>query len=161
VRAAAGSSPAVRLELEFLSPDRIAMVLRAADLVVLPYRAIQNSGSAILALSADRPVVVPELGAMTELQRQIGADWVHTYSGDFTPAVLTDSLRWLRNGDRPARPDLTDLDWQTIAAETVAAYRDVLARPRVGRRIRQATSRQSRLEIQPQPPAREMNHATT
>jgi glycosyltransferase involved in cell wall biosynthesis len=160
VRSAAGSSPNVRLELEFLTPDRIATVLRAADLVILPYRAIQNSGSAILALSADRPVVVPELGAMTELQRQVGADWVFTYSGNFTPAVLADALHWLGR-QRPAQPDLADLGWQTIAAETVAAYEDVLDRPRTGRRARRSTSKHSMLDNQPQPPAREMNHAST
>lgn len=159
VRSAAGASPHVRLELEFLTPDRIAVVLRAADLVVLPYRAIQNSGSAILALSADRPVVVPELGAMSELQRQIGADWVHTYSGEFTPAVLADALRWLAR-TRPAQPDLTDLDWPAIAAQTVAVYQDVLARPRIGRRARRATSVQSTPENPSPLPAREMNHAS-
>jgi glycosyltransferase involved in cell wall biosynthesis len=160
VRAAAGVSPAVRLELGFLTPDRIATVLRAADLVVLPYRAIQNSGSAILALSADRPVVVPELGAMAELQEQIGADWVHTYSGEFTSAVLAGSLQWLTR-DRPAQPDLSGLDWPAIAAQTVAAYHDVLARPRIGRRTRRATTTQSMHPFHPEPAAREMKHAST
>jgi beta-1,4-mannosyltransferase len=161
VRTAAGTSPAVRLELEFLSPDRIAAVLRAADLVILPYRAIQNSGSAILALSADRPVVVPELGAMTELREQIGAPWVHTYSGEFTAATLADALSWLECTDRPARPDLTALDWSVIAARTVTAYRDVLSRPRTGRRARRAGIKNSLRANQPQPMAREMNHAST
>ena len=160
VRVAAGSSPAVRLELEFLPPDRIATILRAANLVVLPYRAIQNSGSAILALSADRPVVVPELGAMTELQEQIGADWVHTYSGEFSPAALAESLHWLASS-RPAQPDLTDLDWPAIAARTVAAYEEVLARPRIGRRARRVTKRNSTAPHPPQPAAREMNRAST
>jgi glycosyltransferase involved in cell wall biosynthesis len=161
VRAAAAASPKIRLELEFLSPDRMATVLRAADLVVLPYRAIQNSGSAILALSADRPVVVPELGAMSELQRQIGAHWVHTYSGEFTAAALADALRWLESNDRPARPDLTALDWSVIAARTVSAYRDVLSRPRIGRRARRAGTKNSQRDNQPQPMVREMNHAST
>jgi hypothetical protein len=118
------------LELDFLSDDRMALYLRAADLVVLPYRAIQNSGSAILALSADRPIVVPALGAMSELAAQVGDEWVHTYSGEFSAEVLTESLGWLKSRDRARSPDLSDLDWHRIALLTMAAYEAVISRPR-------------------------------
>ena len=68
----AGDDPRVRLDLRFLPDDVLPVVLAAADLIVLPYRRIQNSGSAILALSANRPVLVPDLGAMRELQDDVG-----------------------------------------------------------------------------------------
>jgi beta-1,4-mannosyltransferase len=41
--------------------------MRAADLIALPYKEILNSGSAILALSFDRPILVPAAGALAEL----------------------------------------------------------------------------------------------
>ncbi len=100
----------------------MATWLRAADVVVLPYRAIQNSGSAVLALSADRPVVVPALGAMRELQASVGADWVRCYPGDFDGDELVASVEWAGN-DRPERAPLDRLDWHGIAADTVAFYR--------------------------------------
>jgi glycosyltransferase involved in cell wall biosynthesis len=124
IREAAGDDPRIVLDLAFQSDAAIASWLRAADLVVLPYRAIQNSGSAILALSADRPVVVPALGAMRELQAAIGEDWVRCYHGDFDADELERSITWAGE-PRPERAPLEPLDWGAIAEETVAFYREV------------------------------------
>jgi beta-1,4-mannosyltransferase len=130
VNAAAKADPRILMELSFLSDERMALWLRASDLVVLPYSAIQNSGSAILALSAHRRVLVPSLGAMDELAAQIGRDWVRTYPGDFSAAELTAALEWASNADPDAVPDLAPLDWDAIAASTIAVYRETLATPR-------------------------------
>ena len=125
IRAAAAGSPRVLLDLAFQSDEAIATWLRAADVVVLPYRAIQNSGSAVLALSADRPVVVPALGAMRELQDAVGADWVRCYDGAFDRDELSASVAWATGGDRSERAPLDRLDWDGIADETAALYRRV------------------------------------
>ncbi|ANJ26282.1 glycosyltransferase family 4 protein [Agromyces aureus] len=122
IATAAGSDPRVLLDLAFQSDAAIVGWLRAADVVVLPYRAIQNSGSAILALSADRPVVVPALGAMRELQDQVGSEWVRCYEGDFDAAELARTLEWAAI-PRPDRAPLDRLDWNAIARSTVEAYR--------------------------------------
>lgn len=128
--AAAGDDPRIRLDLERLDDARMAAWLRAADAIVLPYRRILNSGAAILALSADRPVIVPAIGAMPELAATIGAEWVHTYEGEISATVLGQALAWLRSTQRPARPDLGPLEWAPIAAATVEGYRTVLGAPR-------------------------------
>ena len=106
-------------------PDEdVQRYLRAADLVVLPFSDITNSGSALLALSFDRPVLVPRLGAMGELQALLGPEWVHTYEGDLTPAILDEAIAWARR-PRPARADLSSLEWGAIAEQTLAFYRAV------------------------------------
>jgi glycosyltransferase involved in cell wall biosynthesis len=128
---AAAGAESVLVEPTFQSSERMALWLRASDLVVLPYTAIQNSGSAVLALSADRPVLVPAIGAMTELAEQVGEEWVRTYRHDLTPEVLSDALEWAR-AERPSRPDLSELEWDRIARDTIRAYRTVLATPRPG-----------------------------
>lgn len=125
ILAAADGDPRVVLDLAFQSDQAIATWLRAADLVVLPYRAIQNSGSAVLALSADRPVVVPALGAMRELQDAVGSDWVHCYAGEFDDGELARSVAWAASGARVDRAPLDRLDWDVIANETAAFYRRV------------------------------------
>lgn len=121
---------AATLELEALDDERLGLWLRAADLVVLPYRRIQNSGSAILALTADRPVVVPAVGAMQELAGEVGREWVHPYLGDFDAGTLRAALEWLRREPRAEHPDLTALDWRDIAEATRNAYLTVLSTPR-------------------------------
>jgi beta-1,4-mannosyltransferase len=99
-----------------------ARPLRAADLVVLPYREILNSGSAILALSFARPVLVPAQGAMTELQRDMGREWVRTYPGELRPRTLADALHWARQTPRDPARLFPNMSWETIARQTLRAY---------------------------------------
>ena len=130
IRDAARGGDRIVIDARFLPDDDIAAALAAADLVILPYARIQNSGSAILAVSADRPVLVPQLGAMRELQEQLGDDWVRLYDGDLTSADLTRALEWSVASGRPDRAELGALDWDVIAAQTMDAYRSILRRVR-------------------------------
>lgn len=125
VRAAAAHDPRMRLFLRFIPEEEMQLYLRSSDLVVLPYRDILNSGSAILALSFDRPVLVPALGGMADLARQIGAEWVHTYEGELTTAALRGALAAAREMPRDARAPLDPLDWTTIAEQTLRVYEEV------------------------------------
>jgi beta-1,4-mannosyltransferase len=121
VRGAAGGDPRVRLALGHVPDDDIQRYLRAADLVVLPFRDITNSGSALLALSFDRPVLVPARGAMGELQELAGADWVRTYDEDLTPDLLARALDWAVRRP-PGTPRLDAFEWPEIARRTISAY---------------------------------------
>jgi beta-1,4-mannosyltransferase len=123
VRSAAGGDPRIRLTLGHVPDDKVQVYLRAADLVALPFRDITNSGSALLALGFDRPVLVPGRGAMGELQALAGSEWVRTYEGELTPTLLADALEWARAERPQAPPPLEALDWSRIAEETLAFYR--------------------------------------
>ena len=124
IERAAGGDPRVRLTLRHVPDEDVQRYLRAAHLVVLPFTDITNSGSALLALSFDRPVLVPRRGAMGELQELVGPDWVRTYEGELTPAILDQAIAWAC-ASRPSAPDLSALDWRAIAEETLAFYRAV------------------------------------
>lgn len=128
LEAVVGSMRKIRLHLGYIPDEAVQRFFRAADLVVLPFRKILNSASALLALSFDRPVLVPALGSMQELSARVGADWVRTYPGELTTAVLEEGVRWSRADGRPARCDLSAFDWDAIARMTVQAYRAVLGR---------------------------------
>jgi len=129
IREAAAGTDRVRLDLRFIPTEQIPVVLGAADLVVLPYRDIMHSGSALLALSFDRPVLVPERGAMAELRAQVGDDWVLTYEPPLTTDALRNALRVAEADDRPSRAPLDDRDWDVIAEQTLALYDRVCSRP--------------------------------
>jgi glycosyltransferase involved in cell wall biosynthesis len=109
-----------------LPEDEMQNYLNAADFAVFPYRDILNSGSAILALSFDRPILVPAKGAMGELKDLAGDKWVMTYEGDLTRDILRRAMRWACETSRPASCDLSALDWETIARQTRHLYSDVL-----------------------------------
>lgn len=119
---AAGDSR-IRLEMGFVPADRVQLFMNAADLIVLPYTEILNSGSALLALSFNRPILVPAKGAFSDLQALVGARWVRTFSGDFTPRVIADGLSWACTAPETGPAPLDSLEWTTIAAQTAAVYR--------------------------------------
>jgi glycosyltransferase involved in cell wall biosynthesis len=101
-------------------------VLGAADLIVLPYDHILQSGTALLALSFDRPVLVPDRGAMSELQAEVGAEWVRTYEGDLTADTLAHAMDWAETAIRSERAPLDDREWPRLARQTEQLYRRVL-----------------------------------
>ena len=137
---AAAHDPRIRVEPDFQSDQAIADWMRAADLVVLPYRKVLNSGAAMLALSADRPVLVPALGSLVELRQQVGDDWVRTFEGEIDRDVLRDALDWA-GAPRTPVVDLSPFDWHTVAQRTLDAYREIGRRPRAPARERLSQNR--------------------
>jgi glycosyltransferase involved in cell wall biosynthesis len=127
IRTAAAADPRVRLRLELIPENDVQVVFNAVDLVVLPYREILNSGAALLALSFNRPVLIPDAGTMPELQERVGPEWVRLYRGRLTPDALADALRWCRRVPRVAVAPLGDFDWDAIARSTLGAYRQIMA----------------------------------
>ena len=123
IRYVVGCSRQIRLELGFVENDMLQTYFRAADLFVAPYSDVLNSGSAILSLSFDCPVLVPNMGAMADLQEIVGRDWVMTYDGELDASTVGLALKWA--GDRRmGRAPLDGLDWSRIADLTVRALRE-------------------------------------
>jgi beta-1,4-mannosyltransferase len=128
LKRAASLDPRVRLHLAFLERDEIGSYLRACDLVVLPYVEILNSGSALLAQSFERPVLMPRTGAFPDLQAQFGTEFVLGYE-QLGSAVVEQALEHavrLRGTSNQAR--LASASPEIAAERTLAAYRSVLER---------------------------------
>lgn len=117
----------VLLQLRHLRQKELASALNASDLVVLPYREILNSGSALLALSLGRPVLVPRLGALAELADAVGTDWVRCFDGELTSTALSDAIVWARETPRSALAPLDAFAWPAIARAHHDAYRALCA----------------------------------
>lgn len=120
--------PSISVSSRLLSEAEMREYVCAADLVVLPYSNILNSGAAILALSYCRPVLVPAMGAMLELQKAVGHDWVNTYEGDLDATKLSLALAAASGRDEMASPNLSDFDWNRIARRTTEAYAELARR---------------------------------
>ena len=89
-------------------------------IVTLPYRRILNSGSALLALGLDRPILVPETPTFSELAGEVGEQWVRRFHGTHLVAEhLESALEDLPEG----APNLSAYDWDLVAAATLEAYR--------------------------------------
>jgi glycosyltransferase involved in cell wall biosynthesis len=126
-RAAVGDARIV-MHLRSIPDDELQIFLGAADLVVLPYERVLNSGAALLALSFGRPVLVPDGPAMADLRDELGAHAVRLYRGELEAAHLHAALDTV-----PPQPDVLVArvravhDWETIAARTLGLYEAVAA----------------------------------
>jgi beta-1,4-mannosyltransferase len=143
----AARDPRVLLQLRYITDSEVAFYIRAADLILLPFREILNSGSAVLALSLDRPVLVPAKGSMTELQQFAGAEWVRLYSGELTSMMLQQHLDAAIEGAarrgrcRALESGWAGLEWKDLAELTLNAYRCVIeGAPQYGPNIRTSGS---------------------
>ncbi|TFD69795.1 glycosyltransferase [Cryobacterium ruanii] len=119
---AAGGDPRINFVLRHASDAELADAIGAAELVVLPYAEMHNSGAVLLALSLDRPVLVPTSTVTMALAVEVGPDWVITYAGPLSAQVLTDALAHTRRTRSAPAPDLTHRRWAVGAADHVEAY---------------------------------------
>jgi glycosyltransferase involved in cell wall biosynthesis len=94
----------VLLRLEHVPEPEVAQLLAAADVVVLPFRRVTTSGSAMLALSHGRPLIVPDLPGLADLPDQA----VLRYEGG-VPALYAALAR------------LAHVDGEILAAMSAAA----------------------------------------
>jgi beta-1,4-mannosyltransferase len=127
IRQEASRDPRVRLLFEFVKPEDVSVHLGAADVVVLPFREILNSGSALLALSLNRPILVPDLGAMGELKADFGDRWVRTFAGELSETILNGALDWAAEKRPPVCPMPEKYEWQSIGRETSRFYSRVVS----------------------------------
>ncbi len=126
LRAAAAADRRITLALDFLADAELVTEVTAAELVVLPYREMHNSGGALTSLSLSTPVLVPDNPVNRQLAEEVGPGWVHHYAGPLTGERLLAVLAELRSEPPSAEPDLSRREWDVAGAAHVAAYRRAL-----------------------------------
>lgn len=145
VTAATHADARVGARLEYVDDDALGAEVSAAELVVLPYRDMHNSGAALLALSLDRPVLVPASDVTAALAAEVGAGWVLLFEGPITAGALATALASVREGARSSSPDLSGREWPEAGEEHMRVYRAARRAARAGgRRGRRAGGRQPR-----------------
>jgi glycosyltransferase involved in cell wall biosynthesis len=119
-----------RLLARYLTEAELAGLLEAADLVVLPYRELESSGLAMLALGMGKPLLCSDRGSFPELERAGAARCVSIEQ----PAALAGALAHLLS-DRRQRERLAAgarraaagcYSWEQIGARTLELYRALL-----------------------------------
>ncbi|QZZ20416.1 glycosyltransferase [Leptothermofonsia sichuanensis E412] len=108
----------------FIEGDRIPLYFSAADVVVLPFKAILTSGSLILAMSYGKPVIAPRTDTIVETLG--AADWLLYDPQDEQGLLyaLKDSTQVDLDGlSRLMMQECDRLDWRYIAKETQQTYR--------------------------------------
>lgn len=126
----AAAPPNVRFVPRFVADDEIPAFFQRADLVVLPYREIDQSGVLFTALAFGTPLLLSAVGGFPEVAAGGAAELVPP--GD--PAALHAALARLL-ADPAARARLaaaaseaaaTTYSWDAIARRTLALYQSLL-----------------------------------
>src|SRR5262245_15791328 len=120
----------VRFVDRFITDPEIPAFMRRADVAVLPYRNIEQSGVLYTALAFGRPLVLSAVGGFPEVAERGAARLVPPED----PGALAEALSELL-ADRSARDALaeaatkaaaTTYSWERIGEATMVLYRDLL-----------------------------------
>lgn len=124
---AVGNDPAIAFKNAYLPDSELVSCFAAADVVVINQRSTLNSGTLMLALSMDRPVIAPAQGSIVELAEALGPSWISLFSGDLTSQALRDCIDHVRSSQRTASAPIDRFDPEVVSRATIAALRDSLA----------------------------------
>jgi beta-1,4-mannosyltransferase len=127
IEGVAAADDRIEARLESVPDAVLAREVRRAELVVLPYQEMHISGAALLALSLDRPVLVPRSAATDALARDVGEGWVIMFDNVLQPADLLRAIAVARmTRERGTRPHLDERDWERVGLRHAEAYRKVV-----------------------------------
>lgn len=122
----------VHTDFGYLPTATLADYFALADLVVMPYRHIDQSGVLLSALGLGLPVIASDCGGVSETIRAQDLGYL-TPVGDVEAlaatilAVLADGEGARAKARRAREYVCTELGWPRIAAETVALYRRLVS----------------------------------
>lgn len=126
VQSACDTDPRIGALLRYVDDDVLAREIGEAQLVVLPYRQMLNSGALLLALSLSRPVLAPWSEANARLADEVGRGWVHLYRDELGADTLSTALHALRATPPQGSPDLSRRDWPALGRQHHATYLNAL-----------------------------------
>jgi glycosyltransferase involved in cell wall biosynthesis len=129
---AARAPGTVRFVPRLIPDGEIPAYFRRADIVVLPYRQIDQSGVLYTALPFGTPLVLSSVGGFTEVAEEHGAARL-VAPGDAAELagalneLIADDAERTRLGQAAARAAATHYSWDDVARRHVELYRELLA----------------------------------
>lgn len=115
VEDAVAADPRISARLEFVDDATLVAELTAAELTVLPYRDLHNSGALLVAMSLDVPALVTRTPTTAALAAEVGPGWIRLLDGELDAAALAGAVDGVRTAPPAGRPELDDRDWSRIS----------------------------------------------
>jgi glycosyltransferase involved in cell wall biosynthesis len=127
----AAAPPSVRWVPRFIADDELPAYFERADLVVLPYREIDQSGVLFTALAFGSPLLLSDVGGFAEVAAQGAAALVPPADPDALAdemgALLADPTRREALAAAARQAAATTYSWDTIAQRHLELYRQLVA----------------------------------
>ena len=112
----------IEARLQFLPDQQLADVVRRAQVLAFPYAYLRNSGAVLLALSLDRPALLPAGPVADDLVAEFGEQWCTTFDPPLASADLARALAWSAR-PRAAEVDMSGREWADIGRRHAEVYR--------------------------------------
>jgi glycosyltransferase involved in cell wall biosynthesis len=126
----ADAPPGVRFLTRFVAEHELPAYFSRADLVVLPYREIEQSGVLFTALAFGKPLLVSDVGGFAELAERGVAHAVAPGDAaalhDALVRLLADPAALSALGERALAASRAEYGWDAIARRTLALYEQLL-----------------------------------
>ena len=131
-RAAAAARGTVRFVDRFVTDPEIPAYFRRADVVVLPYRRIDQSGVLYTALAFGKAMVLSDVGGFSEIGRVHGAGRLVPPEDpvalrEALAALVSDPAERAALGARAAAAAAGHFSWDRIGTQTLALYEELSA----------------------------------
>lgn len=124
IRTAAERDMRVHLSLSFVDDSEVADYVLSSDCLVLPYRNITTSGTAILALTYSKPVIAPDIGLLREYTTPETSILYNPSEPDGLTNSMAEMMRrkTMFDNKRPYERKLEELDWTKVSELLLNAY---------------------------------------
>jgi glycosyltransferase involved in cell wall biosynthesis len=122
-------SPNITLNLKSIPKNELAVYLKAANIIVFPFKKVLTSGSVLLALSFGKPIIAPTLGCIQDVLDKHGSflydpkDAKGLYRAMEKAIIKQSNLQQMSiyNIERANK-----FNWQDIASRTHHVYMQIL-----------------------------------
>ncbi len=122
-----GDNENILLYNKFISDDDLQVFFNAADLSVLPFKDIFNSGSALLSLTFNTSVLLPESENFLEYGRLIKNTKIYTYKESLTQASILEAIEGNSNDSNFINDNINneELKWSELQKKLLNYYKIV------------------------------------
>lgn len=112
----------------FVADKDVAAYFQASDIVCLPFRAITTSGSALLALTFQKPLIAPATGALLDIPGNAGLfyDPSDTKGLGASLKAVIENPKLTKSMRRAAKTYAASIGWDKIALQTKKVYASTL-----------------------------------
>jgi hypothetical protein len=110
-----------------LNDEELSEAFASIDLCLINQTGTMNSGTALLSLSLNRPVIAPVAGSLSELKSMAGDEWVKLFKPPLTPEKFRLMLDLARTDKRaPTCGAMNQLDPMHLSRVMLNAFQNAL-----------------------------------
>ncbi|MDC9514542.1 glycosyltransferase [Pseudoalteromonas sp. CST5] len=122
-----GSNENIIIYNKFIEDSDLQYFFNASDLSILPFKEIFNSGSALLSITFNTPVILPESNNFLEYGELFNKSIIHTYKNKITADFIIEASDlyhlYFKKGGKYELPE--KLDWSISQNKLVEFYFEV------------------------------------